>query len=305
MLDSICNPNSIYFSLTASELPIISALDIASVKPPYVHFHRQYHEFILYYVLSGELFITEGDENYHLAANDFLLLDPSRAHFGQQASTCQFFYIHFSLPSLLETDLTKDDIKNLLQKAHLTELTRDHLPDIYLPKYHAISIPSSITQIHALLNKALETFSSHELYHPLQTSCLLYELLIVLAKSFSYHLLYDFEKTPSTSHQTIPLLLNFLNQSYSMNISSTLIESKFNCNFDYLNRQFKKMTGQTIFVYLNSLRIEKAKQLLSTGFYTTSDIASRTGFHDVYYFSKVFKRLTGITPGRYGKSKME
>ncbi len=63
------------------------------------------------------------------------------------------------------------------------------------------------------------------------------------------------------------------------------------------------MTGQTIFVYLNNLRIEKAKQLLSTGFYTTNDIATRTGFHDVYYFSKVFKKFTGTTPGKYVKSK--
>lgn len=316
MPDSTCNPNSICkansiclsnficFSLTPQGLPVISALDIASIKPPYVHFHRHYHEFILYYIVSGELFITEGDENYHLKANDFLLLDPARAHFGQKPSTAQFFYIHFSLPPLLETDLAKEDVKDLLQKTQLAELTQDYLSNIYLPKYHSISSPSSITQIHTLLNKALETFSSHELYHPLQASCLLYELLIVLSKSFSYHLLYDFERTPSASAQTIPLLLSFLNQSYAMNISSTLIESKFNCNFDYLNRQFKKMTGQTIFVYLNSLRIEKAKQLLSTGFYTTSDIASRTGFHDVYYFSKVFKRLTGTTPGKYGKLKI-
>ena len=294
-------PNFICFSQTTSDLPIISALDIASIKPPYVHFHRQYHEFILYYILSGELFLTEGNEDYHLKKNDFLLLDPSKKHYGKEPSTCQFFYTHFSLPTLIETTLTKDDVKKLLQKAQLTDLAQDRLPPIYLPKSYSITHPSSMTQIHFLINKALETFSSHELYHSLEISCLLYELLIVLSKSFSYHLLYDFNKTQSTSSQIIPLLLNFLNQSYATTISSTLIESKFNCNFDYLNRQFKKMTGQTIFVYLNNLRIEKAKQLLSTGFYTMSDIASCTGFHDVYYFTKVFKKFTGTTPGKYGR----
>lgn len=296
--------NFICFSLIPYGLPIISALDMTSIKPPYVHFHRQHHEFILYYILSGELFLTEGNKDYHLKANDFLLLDPSREHFGQKASTCQFFYTHFSLPNLLETNLTKDDVKNLLQKMQLTELMRDYLPDIYLPKYYSVTTPSSMTQIHSLLSKALESFSSHELYHSIQASCLLYELLVILSKSFSYNLLYDFEKMTSTSHQMIPLLLNFLNQSYSMAISSTLIESQFNCNFDYLNRQFKKMTGQTIFVYLNSLRIEKAKQLLSTGFYSMNDVATCTGFHDVYYFSKVFKKLTGVTPGKYAKNKI-
>lgn len=303
MSDFIYNPNDIYFSLAPGELPIPSAMYTTLIKPPYIHFHRQYPEFILYYILSGELFLTEAHQNYHLKINDFILLDPSRAHLGHQTSTCHFFYAHFSLPHLLETDLTKDDIKNMIQKTHLTKLPQNSLPDIYLPKYYAITTPSSITQIHTLLNNALESFSSHELYHPLQASCLLYELLIVLSKSFCYDLLYDFEKTSSISYQTIPLLLNFLNQSYSMTISSTLIESQFNCNFDYLNRQFKKMTGQTIFVYLNSLRVEKAKQLLSTGFYSLSDIATYTGFHDVYYFSKVFKKSTGVTPGKYKTNK--
>lgn len=304
MSDFICSSNDIYFCLAPERLPVPSAVHTASIKPPYVHFHRQYPEFILYYILSGELFLTEDHKNYHLKVNDFLLLDPSREHFGHQTSTCQFFYAHFSLPSLLETDLLAETLQSLFQKTQLKELTSNSLSDLYLPKYHSVTLPSHITQIHFLLNKSLEAFSSHEHHHLLYTSCLLYELLIILSKSFSHHLLYGSQKNNSINTQTLPLLLSFLNQSYATTISSTLIESQFNCNFDYLNRQFKKMTGQTIFVYLNHLRIEKAKQLLSTGFYTLSDIASLTGFHDIYYFSKVFKKLTGVSPGKYAKNKI-
>lgn len=291
--------NFIYFSLIPENLPTISTLNITHIDSPYIHFQRQYHEFILYYILSGELFLTEDTQAYHLRKNDCLLLDPSRTHFGQQASTYQLFYIHFSLPTLLESFLTAESIKNQLQKQQTVEPSLNDASPIYLPKYHSIRTPSTLTQVHSLLNSIFESFCNHELYHHLETSCLLYQLLISLAKDFSYQLIYDAEQIPSSFHETVPLLLNYLNQSYSMKISSSLIETKYNCNFDYLNRMFKKMTGQTIFIYLNRLRIQKAKQLLSTGFYSISDIASQTGFHDVYYFSKVFKKFTGTTPSKF------
>lgn len=317
MSDFIC------FSLEHPEFPAISALDIAAVKPPYIHFRRQYHEFILYYILSGELFLTEGNCQYHLKENDFIILDPSKTHFGYQSSTCQFFYIHFSLPGLSETLLSKDTLQNLLQKGAPDSLfiksaysstskayflntgavSHSRMPSaLYLPKYHRLSTSSCITQVQSLLVKALECFSRHELHHQLECSCLLLEILILLSKDFTHELLYDTALTASSLAQTVPVLLNFLHQSFPMTISSTLIESRYNCNFDSLNRQFKKLTGQTIFAYLNKLRIEKAKQLLSTGFYTVTDVASRTGFHDVYYFSKVFKKLTGMSPGKYNQS---
>ena len=63
----------------------------------------------------------------------------------------------------------------------------------------------------------------------------------------------------------------------------------------------KKATGKTMLAYLNELRISKARQLLSDGTSQISRVAEQCGFHDIYYFSRVFKKYTGTTPGAFSR----
>ena len=51
--------------------------------------------------------------------------------------------------------------------------------------------------------------------------------------------------------------------------------------------------------YLTERRVEQAKSMLETGGLTVTEVAELCGFSDVYYFSKVFKRETGVTPGKW------
>jgi two-component system response regulator YesN len=51
--------------------------------------------------------------------------------------------------------------------------------------------------------------------------------------------------------------------------------------------------------YLTSLRIHKSCQMLNSGNYSISEIASATGFNDYFYFLKTFKKITGVTPRQY------
>lgn len=70
---------------------------------------------------------------------------------------------------------------------------------------------------------------------------------------------------------------------------------------DYVRRIFKQKTGFTPKAYLNNLRIKKAKELLldKKAKYNVKQTAIACGFNDQYYFSRMFKRATGISPDRY------
>lgn len=65
------------------------------------------------------------------------------------------------------------------------------------------------------------------------------------------------------------------------------------------SRRFRKATGYTSVEYVQSLRVEEAKQLLETTRETTEAVALAVGYADPVSFRRVFKRSVGITPARY------
>ena len=98
--------------------------------------------------------------------------------------------------------------------------------------------------------------------------------------------------------EVIPQLITYLNTSYQGGNFGEMLAEKYHYHFDYLNRQFTKWTDKTIFSLSEYGACGTARQLLMTGFYSMEEIAAQTGFRDVYYFSRVFKKYTGITPGQ-------
>ena len=71
-----------------------------------------------------------------------------------------------------------------------------------------------------------------------------------------------------------------------------------------LEKSFARLFGMSPVEYRNRLRIEHAKMLLSGGF-SIAEAAMRTGFSDVYYFSRVFKKYAACTPGQYRPERDE
>lgn len=66
-----------------------------------------------------------------------------------------------------------------------------------------------------------------------------------------------------------------------------------------LKRRFKAATGSSIIEYLQNLRIEEAKRVLESGSLAVEEVSLEVGYEDVSFFRRLFKRLTGLTPGEY------
>jgi two-component system, response regulator YesN len=82
-----------------------------------------------------------------------------------------------------------------------------------------------------------------------------------------------------------------------------LAQEKIFMNKDYLGKQFKKETGQTFTEYLMQYRMNRAMELITqTNKLQISDVAEKIGFkNNPAYFSRAFKKFTGLTPLTYQK----
>lgn len=86
-------------------------------------------------------------------------------------------------------------------------------------------------------------------------------------------------------------------------LSAGMIARQVNLSPSWLSAKFKEEVGVGISEYLNSMRIQKARQLLSETDDMIYEVSEQCGFASSQYFSKIFKQLTGMTPNEYRRKK--
>ncbi len=91
----------------------------------------------------------------------------------------------------------------------------------------------------------------------------------------------------------------YIEHYYQKQISVELAASLFHVNRSYLSHTFKKKTGQTFIDYLNQVRVGHAKDLLKNSEKKMYQVALLSGYNNVRYFYRVFKKIEGITPEQY------
>lgn len=101
------------------------------------------------------------------------------------------------------------------------------------------------------------------------------------------------ERNPMTE------IVKYIEQNYPSDLSLQEVAGKFQVSREYVSRRFKQEYGINFSDYIVSIRIEKAKLLMQNPGLKLAQISEMVGFHDVKYFSKVFKKHTGHSPKDY------
>lgn len=101
----------------------------------------------------------------------------------------------------------------------------------------------------------------------------------------------------------IGMVTAYIDLHYRERLTLDYAASLAGLNSSYFSRLFKKHAGMGFVEYLTNCRIEASKQLLLNGNGKLADISQQVGFDDVSYFSKVFKKKTGISPSDYREKR--
>lgn len=106
----------------------------------------------------------------------------------------------------------------------------------------------------------------------------------------------------SNQQDVIQAIKLYVGENYSSNLNVAAIAKRFYLNAGYLSTLFREKTGMKLVNYIEGIRMEKAKEFLEKGGRTVQEIAIESGYSDANYFTKVFKKYTGMTPRQYRKN---
>ena len=93
----------------------------------------------------------------------------------------------------------------------------------------------------------------------------------------------------------------YVEQNFKNKISLDEIADELHVNRSYLSRFYKNKTGINLFDTILNLRIEAAKEYLLNTDMKTYEISEAIGVDDAGYFSKMFKKITGVSPKEFRK----
>ena len=145
-----------------------------------------------------------------------------------------------------------------------------------------------------LFRQAYGVWSECGIGYKLQTKSILHQILFSLLQENVTRLI-----GTNTALLAMKVASDYVEQNYRNKITVEELATLCGYSPSYFARVFAGVYHTSPIQYVNQVRIRHAKNLLRTGQYTMGQIAQECGFSNVYYFSRCFKQLTGVTPGKW------
>ncbi|WP_301108515.1 AraC family transcriptional regulator [Sporosarcina sp.] len=201
----------------------------------------------------------------------------------------------------LERDGARDTLREIQQILSL------HTPEfsIKVIQYYFIVLSSLVTRRlkeEAILNeKNAFTFSGKcvELVEENLTAMNANEIGDELIEFYWYVL--KEKEAPSLSHGTVNGVIEYINENLEEQLVVEEIAKLFNVSTSHLSRIFRECTGVTLVEFITIRKIEEVQYYLRFTDQKIADIAERFHFCNQSYFTRVFKKYTGLTPRRFRK----
>ena len=250
-----------------------------------VHWHD---ELEIIYVKSGFLTVNISGENYIGKPGDAFVVSPGNLHFmGSQTGTVDYFTFLFPLKYIAfrSDDMLDDKLIEPLNSGHL--MISPEIKDTVkeqceqLAGVYAAEIDESESKITGQIKKKIILLQFiHELWK----------------KGFIV-------ENDTTGRNTVEKeMVSYIQQNYTGKILLREFGEQFHLSEKYISRYFKEHFHITLSQYVTYLRLEHAKQMLQETDISVTEVAMQSGYQNISYFIRSFKKMYGVSPLKYRKS---
>ena len=175
------------------------------------------------------------------------------------------------MKTLADIKIVKDELKKLKMKISFVGMGEVNIKGIFT------------SRLHDKLNKRLHKFDMSLLDTKEEKKLNSQEILVESICKVIFEIFNKYKEKPLYKY-------------------SVLISEQFNISYYLLNKIFKRIKGKTIQQYINTYRVNIAKQMILAGILNFSDIAFMLHYYNESHFARQFKEETGICPRDYDKN---
>ena len=262
---------------------------------PHTSKREKLQSYLCFMVEDGEGELVYEGKKYELRSGDVVFID------------CRKAYSH-STSNIHETcdDHSTDNAHSVAEKygRKLWSLRWCHfygpsMPAIYAKYCERGGMPvireADVSQYATILTDIYKLASSSDYIRDMRINGKLTDLLTLLMES-SWH---REVHTNAPKKMDISLVKSFLDEHYKEKRSLESVAGHFFIDKHYLARLFKEQYGVTLVTYLQQVRITHAKRMLRFTDKSIEEIGLECGIGELNYFSRVFKKLEGVSPSEF------
>lgn len=276
--DFIANNRIIYTASSFAKTSLIYLQEVGFLQAKSQHVSKRDHlvSYLFFIVTSGTGYLDYEGTTYSLKAGDCVFID------------CRKPYAHRTSENLWQ-----------LRWVHFYGPNMNHIYEKYAerggrPYFH----PDNLDEYNYLLQELYELAASDDYVRDMMIYEKIISLLTLLMKE-SWHPEHSRKTVTGSKKQMLQDIKDYLDSNYQKKVSLDELSHMFFINKFYLTRVFKEQFGLSINNYLLQIRITHAKQLLRFTDMTLEAIGSECGMGDPNYFSRMFKKVEGISPREF------
>lgn len=253
-------------------------------------FHGEKHDFWeLVYIDKGRVQIRADSEEITLEQGQIVFHKPNEFHSIRSLDSApNFFVLSFSCPSAAMALF--DGFST-----HLDKKLKGYLFSIIQEAEKTFVIPQNDPYLKKLERKPDAPLGGEQLIKTYLEQFLIFLLRTITSKI-------DPQPPKENGNPLLASIQAYLSDRVEMKIQIEDLCGEFGYSRSYLSRLFQKETGQSLGKYATKLKIDKAKQWIRETDMNFAQIAAKLAFDNPQYFSRVFKRCTGMTPSEFKNS---